>query len=139
MSDATNFDTWAASKTRPPKLLVVEDDPGMQKVYKVRLEDIGCECTLAGTVREALELTKLAPVIDVIILDLRLPDGTGGRVAEVFKKINPSINVIVITGHAGDLLEEVARVCPFTVISKAEVYYSLPNVLRSFKLNVKQT
>ena len=58
------------------KLLLVEDDKGIQEFNKELLEDHGYTVTLAMNLKEARERFALDPP-DLIILDVMLPDGSG--------------------------------------------------------------
>lgn len=55
----------------------------------------------AGSVAEALALAKhLTP--DVVVTDVRLPDGTGLDVVRALRSSNPAIGLVVLTMYAGD-------------------------------------
>lgn len=55
----------------------------------------------AGTVREALELANtLGP--DVVVTDVRLPDGTGLDIVKEIRKRDPDVGLVVLTMYAGD-------------------------------------
>jgi len=58
-----------------PKVLLVEDEPLVQKVHRFMLEKIGCEVELATNGREAL--MKSEQSYDLIFMDIGLPDITG--------------------------------------------------------------
>jgi two-component system KDP operon response regulator KdpE len=61
---------------RPKRVLVVDDEPQIQKLLKVALTAAGYEALVAGTAGEALRaVASTAP--DVVILDLGLPDRDG--------------------------------------------------------------
>ncbi|HEX2987461.1 MAG TPA: response regulator [Chloroflexota bacterium] len=64
------------------KVLIVEDEPEVQEVERMVVEDLlGCEVTLASSGEEALELVSgVAP--DLVMLDLVLPGIDGFTVAE---------------------------------------------------------
>jgi DNA-binding NarL/FixJ family response regulator len=56
----------------------------------------------AKSVREGLDMiTKLS--LDVVFLDINLPDGTGMEVLVYLKKIKPSVKVIVFSNSANNL------------------------------------
>ncbi len=64
------------------KVLIVEDEPEVQEIERVVVEDLlGCEVTLASSGEEALELVSGAPP-DLVVLDLMLPGIDGFTVAE---------------------------------------------------------
>ena len=64
-----------------PRALVVEDDPQLAAVLVARLESHKINCVLAATASRALEIVASGD-IDLMILDLMLPDGSGLDVIE---------------------------------------------------------
>ena len=89
------------SDTIKRKLLVVEDDPGLQRQYKWNFEDYDVE--IAGTRGEALEIVRRDKPA-VVTLDLGLPpdeDGTSEGLAclEEILAEAPHTKVIIASGH----------------------------------------
>ncbi|GGJ37786.1 PEP-CTERM-box response regulator transcription factor [Sphingopyxis bauzanensis] len=83
------------------KLLVVEDDPGLQTQLKWAYEDY--QVLIAGDHDAAIELLR-AEEPDVVTLDLGLPpdpDGTreGFRTLSAILEAKPDTKVIVVSGH----------------------------------------
>jgi two-component system NtrC family response regulator len=84
-----------------PKLLIVEDDPGLQRQLRWAYEDY--QLFIAGDREEAIDLLR-AQAPDVVTLDLGLPpdpDGTSegfATLAEILR-IKPDTKVIVASGH----------------------------------------
>jgi len=86
---------------RQKKLLIVEDDAGLQSQLRWSFE--GFEVALAGDRESALaQVRRFEP--SVVTLDLGLPPDPGG-VSEGFRALkeilvlDPSIKVVVVTGH----------------------------------------
>ncbi|MBH0113037.1 PEP-CTERM-box response regulator transcription factor [Novosphingobium sp. YJ-S2-02] len=84
-----------------PKLLIVEDDPGLQAQLKWAYEDF--QVFVAGDRASALA-TLRSEVPDVVTLDLGLPpdpDGTseGFAVLDEIMALKPDTKVIVASGH----------------------------------------
>ena len=84
-----------------PKLLVVEDDPGLQTQLKWAYEDY--EVLVAGDHDSAIDLLR-AEEPSVVTLDLGLPpdpDGTreGFRILQAILELKPDTKVIVVSGH----------------------------------------
>ncbi len=53
----------------------------------------------AGTVREAIEVARrVSP--DVVVLDLRLPDGSGVEACREIRTARPDTKVLILTSHA---------------------------------------
>ncbi|GGF31542.1 transcriptional regulatory protein DevR (DosR) [Marmoricola endophyticus] len=55
----------------------------------------------AGTVREALAIASSAQP-DVVVTDVRLPDGTGLDIVRTLRKQRDDIGLVVLTMYAGD-------------------------------------
>lgn len=55
----------------------------------------------AGSVAEGLAVAEQASP-DVVVTDVRLPDGTGLDVVRALRKQRPSIGIVVLTMYAGD-------------------------------------
>jgi two-component system response regulator DevR len=55
----------------------------------------------AGTVAEAIEVAGRAKP-DVVIMDVRLPDGSGVEACRTIREANPEIKVIMLTSYADD-------------------------------------
>src|SRR5205814_685411 len=60
----------------PAMILLIDDDPGLAEVIELLLVREGYAVTRAGTVKAGLESMRGAE-IDLVITDLKLPDGTG--------------------------------------------------------------
>lgn len=91
----------STAKTNLPKLLIVEDDPGLQRQLRWAYEDY--QILIAGSREEAIELLR-AEEPEVVTLDLGLPpdpDGTteGFRALEEILSLKPDTKVIIASGH----------------------------------------
>lgn len=96
-----------------PKLLIVEDDPGLQAQLKWAYEDF--EVIVAGDRASALVAMRAESPV-VVTLDLGLPpdpDGTteGFAVLDEIMALKPDTKVIVATGHGAreSALQAIAR------------------------------
>ena len=84
---------------KTPRVLVVDDDPGLAEVIDLLLTREGYAAERAGTVREALERVAGAEP-DLVITDLKLPDGTGLDVIARLHAERPELPVIMITSYS---------------------------------------
>src|SRR3954464_2129170 len=76
------------------KILIIEDDPVLQEIYKDKFESEGFEVHVTSYGGEGMTLLKqIKP--DVVLLDLILPDTTGFSVLDVVNK-DSEINTIPI-------------------------------------------
>jgi DNA-binding NtrC family response regulator len=85
--------------TTTPKVLVVDDEERFRLTLAKLLTVRGLEVTTLGSGQEALEALRQGP-FDVIVLDVRMPGMNGIETLAEIKKINPLIEVIILTGHA---------------------------------------
>lgn len=88
------------------KLLVVEDDQGLQTYLKELLLDNGYVVDTASDGVMALNAIKKSPP-DLVILDLGLPNMSGEAVCGEIRKKYPQVKVIILTAKDGvsDIVE----------------------------------
>ena len=81
-----------------PKLLLVDDDPYLLDLLKLRLEAAGYETLTAENGERALSLLAVVRP-QVVITDLRMPGMDGMALFEQIRNIAPGIPVIILTAH----------------------------------------
>ena len=82
------------------RILIVDDEETLCYFIKASLEEKGYQASAAYTAAEGLDLVTRQQ-IDLVLLDLRLPDGDGLDVLDEIRKVDSNLPVIVLTGHAG--------------------------------------
>ena len=82
-----------------PRILLVDDEARFRTNLQKMLGAQGLAVNAKGSGQEALEELKLQPY-DVVILDIRMPGMDGLTTLAEIKKINPEVEVIILTGHA---------------------------------------
>ena len=80
------------------QILIVDDDPDIQVILSDNLELDGFSCLVASTGREALELLEKSGQIELIILDLSLPDVDGIKVCETIRRFS-EVPIIMLTAR----------------------------------------
>jgi DNA-binding NtrC family response regulator len=81
------------------RVLLVDDETDFLDTLSKRLTKRKLYVVCASSGAEALE--KLAQeVIDVVVLDVRMPHMNGIETLREIKKLDPSPEVIMLTGHA---------------------------------------
>jgi len=88
------------------KILVVDDEPDMQKYICTLLEDNGYETESASNGNEALQKIKEAKY-DCITLDMSMPEKSGIRFYRDIKEMDnmkdvPVVIVTAVTGYGDD-------------------------------------
>lgn len=80
------------------KLLVVDDDLNIQRLYKEELEDEGYEVIIASTGKEAMEVFEREKP-DIVTLDILMPDIDGISLLRKMKEQRPNIPIIMSTAY----------------------------------------
>jgi DNA-binding NtrC family response regulator len=82
-----------------PSILIVDDDEVMQQTLSDVLKKRGYEIFLVGSGNGALSVIK-KNVIDLVLLDMRLPDVDGIEVLKKIKELDTEILVIMMTAYS---------------------------------------
>ncbi len=80
-------------------VLVIDDEPVLQDVLKALLEGDGFEYHPATTAADGMRVLREEDV-DVVLLDLMLPDGNGLEMLPDIKAHDPHLPVVVITAYS---------------------------------------
>ncbi len=94
--------------TNDIKILLVDDEVQFVDTLAERLGMRGFTARVAYNGPDALREVSEGTPPDVIVLDLRMPGMDGFEVLRSVKKINPRVQVIILTGHGGDAEEVTA-------------------------------
>lgn len=83
-------------------VLIVDDDPTQRRLIEGVLEKNGFRSEMVAGGQEALDyLAEHAEKVDIVLLDLNMPEMSGQEVLEALGPLEYSIPVIVLTGQAG--------------------------------------
>lgn len=82
------------------EILIVEDDDDNMEFLRCLLTKNGAIVHLAKTGTRAIELVKQEKGIQVVLMDIRLPDIDGLKTTQKIKAIKPNIPVIAQTAFA---------------------------------------
>jgi DNA-binding NtrC family response regulator len=85
----------------PVRLLLVDDEVGYLEVLSKRLTRRGYRVTTASSGTEAIRALRHWE-FDVAVVDLKMEDMDGIEVLKVFKRMDPSLHVIMLTGHGSE-------------------------------------
>ena len=105
------------------RILVVEDHFALRQHLLVLLQALEPDCQVVdtGTLSDARRLLPTTPV-DGLLVDVRLPDGSGLDFAGEFRAANPDTPIVVMSAFdATELRKRVDRVSNAAFIRKFEV------------------
>jgi CheY-like chemotaxis protein len=82
-------------------VLLVDDEDGILDIGEEMLKEIGYEVWIARGGKEAIEIySNHKGKIDVVILDMIMPDMNGGKAYDRMKEINPNVKVLLSSGYS---------------------------------------
>ena len=88
-----------SSTARSERLLLVEDDPGVAEVVKLLLVREGYRVDSAGNVKEGAR-RMAAGDHDLVVTDLKLPDGTGLDIVRLVHEKSRTLPVVLMTSYS---------------------------------------
>ncbi len=101
-----------------PRVLIVDDEERFRNTMCKLLAIRGLAATTAGSGTEALEKLR-DDRYDVTILDVRMPEMSGVQVLAEIRKIDPEVEVIVMTGYASvDTAKEIMKLGAYDYLLK---------------------
>lgn len=84
-------------------VLLVDDEHEVLDVARDVLEALGYKTLLARSAKEAVEVySKHKDTIDLVIVDMIMPQMGGGKVYDRIKEINPNVKVLLASGYSVD-------------------------------------
>src|SRR6202163_4141717 len=116
------------------RILILDDEPNIGSSLRLILEREGYAVTVARTLAEAKAAADRA---DALMLDVRLPDGSGIDLLRQLRERDHPAPAIMISGHAtiADAVEA-TRAGAFDFLEKP---LSRDKVLLSFTITLQQT
>ncbi|MGC8719745.1 MAG: response regulator [Thermodesulforhabdaceae bacterium] len=95
---------------KPLRVLIIDDEVAYADVLKRRMEKRNFEVEVAHSGTEAIQKLRRAS-FDVAVLDLKMEDMNGIEVLKIFKKMDPEMPVIMITGHGSEQAAQEGMSC----------------------------
>jgi CheY-like chemotaxis protein len=80
-------------------ILVVDDEPNYRLIIGQLLESEGYSVVEAGSGREAFELFRDSPELDLVMTDITMPDGDGMELLAKIKSERSEVPVVMLTAH----------------------------------------
>jgi DNA-binding NtrC family response regulator len=113
------------------KVLLVDDETDLVAYLEKRLKKRGFVADAVCAGRDALVLAE-STNFDVAVVDLKMPEMDGLEVLQGLKKIQPFMQVIVLTGHGSlETAHQSGAQEAFRYLEKPHEFRSLVNLLRA--------
>lgn len=87
-------------KIRPLKILISEDDETSDLLIAIMLRKFNTEILHAKTGLEVLEILQVNPDIDMILMDIQMPELNGYDATMEIRKFNKDIVIVAQTAYA---------------------------------------
>jgi DNA-binding NarL/FixJ family response regulator len=89
------------TETPPARIVVVDDHPIMRMGLRQLLQSAGTVevCGEAGSFEEALRVVEAALPVDLVVVDISLPDRSGLELIRDLKEIDSAIRTLVVSSH----------------------------------------
>ncbi len=104
-------ESYQKIKIKGKHIFVIEDDEELRELLYIYLSKLGAKVDEFGTGKEVLaklnELKKTFTIrkkVDLLLMDVILPDGNGKELFEKYKKIFPDLKVIFMSGYSQDII-----------------------------------
>jgi DNA-binding NtrC family response regulator len=81
------------------RVLIVDDEYQLLEVFKKKLSKEGMEVFTASNGEEAVSIIK-QETLDIGLFDIKLPDTDGVELLEKLREMQPTVEVIMLTGYA---------------------------------------
>ncbi|MBN2635144.1 MAG: PAS domain S-box protein [Prolixibacteraceae bacterium] len=106
-------DNEIVNQNRNLKILIVDDDKISEMLIRILLENYAREFIHASNGIEAKELCKNNPDIDLVLMDIKMPEMDGYEATRNIRKFNKEIIIIAQTAYAieGDREKAIAAGC----------------------------
>jgi len=81
------------------KILIVDDDPMMRRYLSDLLESAGCPAKSVSNGAEALRAMQTAPLPELVLLDMIMPEMDGLETLSQILATSPSVKVVMLSGQ----------------------------------------
>lgn len=86
-------------KLKGKRILIAEDDANSLFYLKTVLQNAGIVCFEALNGRDAVNLFLKNPDVDLILMDLKMPELSGFEAIKEIRRVSPKVPIIVQTAH----------------------------------------
>ena len=111
-------------------ILIVDDEPDLLEILRFTLEEEGYRTFTASRMRDAIGILR-REAIDLVLTDVRMPEGDGLQILAEAKRLNPDTSIILMTGFADVNLAEAKAKGATALLSKPFDHGKLLEVVRN--------
>lgn len=112
------------------KILIVDDEYYIQMIIQKILSRKGINSISCNNGKEALKILSEDNSIDMIFLDISLPDFNGLDLIEKFKNINKNIKIILMSGYQKENIDGIEKYNFDYFIFKPDLTNEINNIIK---------
>ncbi|MFO0734630.1 MAG: PAS domain S-box protein [Labilithrix sp.] len=86
--------------SREREILIVDDEPLVRRALGRTLRRVGHRVREVGSGREAIDVVSRPHTLDLVLLDLSMPEMSGAETLRWLREKEPTLPIIVLTGDA---------------------------------------
>jgi DNA-binding response OmpR family regulator len=115
---------------RPPRILIVDDDPEIGRMLTKALSRHGFQVDNSGSAEDAIVRAEKAPY-DAALVDLVMPGRDGAELAETLRRLIPGLPIAILTGYAHSPLIPKPEKSGMAVFAKPVIIQELLEFLKA--------
>lgn len=100
INDDSNSEEVKISSAKKIKVLIAEDDEPSDLYITILLDSLNCEIFHAKTGTVAVDICRKNPDLDLILMDIKMPDMNGYEATMKIRQFNHKVVIIAQTAHA---------------------------------------
>lgn len=94
----------------PRRILLIDDDPQILQLFRRILTRGGYSVTVETSSKRALEVLKNDKTVELLVLDLSMPEPDGFEILKAMREHRPGLTIIVISGYLDGVLLKAAEI-----------------------------
>jgi len=88
------------NRTNKLKILITEDDELTEKLIALQMKKYSKEVLIARNGKEAVQICQNHPDIDLILMDIKMPEMNGYEATKQIRQFNKTVIIVAQTAYA---------------------------------------
>ncbi len=88
------------NQTKNLKILITEDDETTEKLISIQIKKYSKEVLIARNGKEAVKICRNNPDIDLILMDIKMPEMNGYEATKLIRGFNKKVIIVAQSAYA---------------------------------------